>query len=235
MKRMFAMEAVILHKYLRQMIFTSIFVAACVTLGGMTLASVPLMMCFMVTFGAMTSLSAYDEQNSWASYRLTMPVSKRDVVFGRYAFIACIAFCFSMAATLVCLLLSVLGWNVELPDFLNAMLLSSTEDLIGLAALYVMGIGMASLLASICLPAFFALGQTKATQWLPLIMLALGVAPIFALDYLSSEMIELGQALELLLQPSNLLIVCAGVLVAATALYVISAFVSVRLYERREL
>lgn len=235
MKRMFAMEAVILRKYLRQMILSSAFVAVCVTLGGMTLASVPLMMCFMVTFGAMTSLSAYDEQNSWASYRLTMPVSKRDVVFGRYAFIACIAFCFSMAATLVCLLLSVLGWNVELPDFLNAMLLSSTEDLIGLAALYVMGIGMASLLASICLPAFFALGQTKATQWLPLIMLALSVAPIFALDYLSSEMIELGQALEFLLQPSNLLIVCAGVLVAATALYVISAFISVRLYERREL
>ena len=32
--------------------------------------------------------SVYDDQNGWGSYRLTLPVSKRDVVLSRYAAIA---------------------------------------------------------------------------------------------------------------------------------------------------
>ena len=42
----------------------------------------------MVPFMGLFSLAAYDEQNNWERFRLTLPLTRRQVVFGRYASIA---------------------------------------------------------------------------------------------------------------------------------------------------
>ena len=42
----------------------------------------------MVPFTGLFSLAAYDEQNNWERFRLTLPLTRRQVVFGRYASIA---------------------------------------------------------------------------------------------------------------------------------------------------
>lgn len=42
----------------------------------------------MVPFTGLFSLAAYDEQNNWELFRLTLPLTRRQVVFGRYASIA---------------------------------------------------------------------------------------------------------------------------------------------------
>ena len=39
----------------------------------------------MVPFTGLFSLAAYDEQNNWERFRLTLPLTRRQVVFGRYA------------------------------------------------------------------------------------------------------------------------------------------------------
>lgn len=42
----------------------------------------------MIPFTGLFSLAAYDEQNNWERFRLTLPLTRRQVVFGRYASIA---------------------------------------------------------------------------------------------------------------------------------------------------
>lgn len=46
----------------------------------------------MIPFMYLFSISAYDEQNGWERYRLTLPISRRQVAYGRYTsmFIVCV-------------------------------------------------------------------------------------------------------------------------------------------------
>ena len=60
----------------------------------------------MVPFMGLFSLAAYDEQNNWERFRLTLPLTRRQVVFGRYASIALLTVG-SLALALV------LGWELQ--------------------------------------------------------------------------------------------------------------------------
>ena len=91
-------------------------------------------------------------------------------------------------------------------------------------------------LNSISLPVYFKLGQTKATQWLPFIMMLLSVLPFVALAVVGGEPLAILEramgAVESAGGFGAIGAVAAGV---ALGSYCLSAFVSIKLYEARDL
>lgn len=87
MMRMFKMELAVFGQYLRQLAFSILFMAVCFTVGVGSTCMLPGIIFMMGMFSLSNSASHYDEQNDWAAFRLTMPVSRRDVVLGRYLFV----------------------------------------------------------------------------------------------------------------------------------------------------
>lgn len=236
MLRMMKMEFVVLKKYLKQIAFTMAFVVICFVAGMESLVSVPGMAFLMVMFSVSTSVSAYDEQNSWGMFRLVMPLSRRDVVFGRYAFnllLACVAGL--VAAALVAGFLA-LGAAVELPDFLADLAVWDAQQLEATLAASISCACIGLCLCSVTLPAYFKFGQTKATQYLPFIMLFLSVAPFLALGAIGGPLLDqVKDAIELTATTGGLGMVAFAALGISLAVYAASACIAVRLYAARDL
>ncbi len=62
---------------------TLVLVCAFLTLGGGALSAVG-SVCAMTLLLCMFSLGGYDDQNGWGRFRATLPLSRREVVVGRY-------------------------------------------------------------------------------------------------------------------------------------------------------
>ena len=145
--------------------------------------------------------AAYDEQNNWGLFRLTMPLSRRDMVLGRYGAIATLGMLF---ATAFCVLIG-------------------------------------SVVAGVVTPIYFMLGQTKATQLLPTVIVLLFVIPVVALSnsgFLDAGTLDfavLADILTLIETPGGVAVSCIVFLVLAATVLVVSVLVSLRLYGKREL
>lgn len=129
-------------------------------------------MCLMM--GAIGS-SVYDDQNGWGSYRLTLPVSKRDVVLSRCAAIATLGLIGSAVGFAASLAVMGLASAVELPGGLSELLAFSGERVAGMAFATAVCCLIGSAVASVVTPVYFKLGQTKATQLLPTVTVGLFV------------------------------------------------------------
>lgn len=236
MLRMMKMEFVVLRKYLKQIAFTMAFVVICFVAGMESLVSVPGVAFLMVMFSVSTSASAYDEQNSWGMFRLVMPLSRRDVVFGRYAFnllLACVA---GLVATALVAGFLALGAAVELPDFLADLAVWDAQQLEATLAASISCACIGLCLCSVTLPAYFKFGQTKATQYLPFIMLFLSVAPFLALGAIGGPLLDqVKDAIELTATTGGLGMVAFAALGISLAVYAASACIAVRLYAARDL
>lgn len=236
MLRMMKMEFTIFTQYLKTMLFTMAFTMACIAVGMGTVTALPSIAFIMMMFGMSTTGSAYDEQNGWGAYRLALPVSRRDVVLGRYAFNLIVAIAAAAVTSVLVALLVGFGQAVPLTGRLAEMLSWGDEgimpSLAGLLACACIGLA----LSSVTLPAYFKFGQTKATQWLPFIMLLLNVAPFVVIGLMGGEAAALlDRAMMASRQTGGFGALGLGVLAIALAAYAASAFVSVRLYEARDL
>ena len=90
--------------------------------------------------------------------------------------------------------------------------------------------------ASVSMPVFFKCGQTKATQWLPFIMMFLGVAPLMVGGFMGEEAImAMQQALSFAETPEGLTSFAMGALIFGVVCYIVSALVSLRVYKARDL
>ena len=145
----------------------------------------------MMMFSASVSGSAYDEQNDWGAYRLVLPVSRRDVVLGRYAFNLLAALTASALAALLVGIFVLAGRLLPLTGFAADLLAWNEEVSMAAVAGMVSCACIALVISSVTLPAYFKLGQTKATQWLPFIMLLLSVAPFVAIGFIGGEALEM--------------------------------------------
>ena len=84
MKRAFLIEMTVLKSYVRQLVGLGFFVSIFVSIGMQRIVSVPGILTMMMFMMGSMSAAAYDEQSGWGLFRLTMPVSRRDVVLARY-------------------------------------------------------------------------------------------------------------------------------------------------------
>ena len=237
MKRAFLIEATVMAQYLRQLLPIGIIVAVAMTIGVGNVsaaASVFVMMAFMLSSVAM---SAYDDMDNWGTFRLALPLSRRDVVLGRYAMVVVFA---CMAAVFGGVLVAA-GWALSqtgvLPESVVSYVALDADGLQGslFAVLFVSLFG--SLIVGVSLPCFFKFGTTKATQYLPYIMIVvcgLFAGTMGALDG-GAVMEQLKQVLAWFEEPSHLALGGAGMLVGAAVVLAVSAMVSLRLYEKRDL
>ncbi len=241
MKRAYLIEMTIFRDYAKQLVGLGLIVSLCIGLGMQTPLAMPATLtCMFFMMGAM-GLAAYDELNHWGLFRLTLPLSRRDVVLGRYGAIVTLGLA-GMVVGLVGALVAMgvagaLGLGGEVGEAF-----SFDAELMG-PMLFVTSFTLliGSVVASVVTPIYFRLGQTRATQILPTAIALLFVVPVAVLG--NSGMLDggipgldlLSDLLAALETPAGMVAgVAACVAVSAVALAV-SAALSLKLYERREL
>lgn len=235
MLRMMKMELAVLKKYLKQITFTMLIVIVCLVAGMGSLTSVPGMAFLTVTFSVSMSASAYDDQNGWGSYRLVMPVTRREVVQGRYALNLLLAIAAAVAAVLMTAFIA-LGSAVELPEFLANLAVWDNQQLEATLAASTSCACIGLCMCSVTLPAYFKFGMTKATQYLPFIMIVLSVAPFLVLGVIGGPLLDqVKGAIELAETTGGLGLIAFAALAISLAVYAASSFIAVRLYSARDL
>lgn len=236
MMRMVKMELVVFGQYLKQLSFSILFMAVCFAAGTGSTSALPGIIFMMGMFSLSNSASNYDERNDWAAFRLTMPVSRKEVVLGRYLFVLAGALSVSLLVGAAALVLSILGDASVLPEVVARVVRLDADAL--QAGLFTLAFcsAMGFVIASVSMPVFFKFGQTKATQWLPFIMMFLGVAPFMIVGFMGEEaMAAAQQALSFAETPEGLAMFAAGALLFGLACYAVSALISLRVYKARDL
>ena len=236
MMRMAKMELVVFGQYLKQLSFSILFMAVCFAAGTGSTSALPGIIFMMGMFSLSSSASNYDEHNGWAAFRLTMPVSRREVVLGRYLFVLAGALSVSLLVAAAALVLSMLGQASMLPEVVARVVRLDADAMqVGLFTLaFCSAVGF--VIASVSMPVFFKFGQTKATQWLPFIMMFLGVAPFMIVGFMGGEaMMAAQRAFAFAQTPEGLAAFAAGACAFGLVCYAVSCVISLRIYSARDL
>ena len=184
----------------------------------------------LVPLMALQVLLVNDERNDWQGFRLAMPLSRRDVVLGRYALLAAASAAGVALGLATCAVAAiVVYWAPTLAEHMRYP--GSFEGpLVALSA----AISFAGplVMTGVSLPMAMCLGYTRAVQLVPVaFMLALAFAPGFlqqGSDFNASALMAFA------LTPAGSLAVSAGILIATFALYAVSAWLAFRLSEKRD-
>lgn len=241
MLRAYLVDMTVLRDYSRALLGLGFFVAACVSLGMRTTMMAPGLLTMMYLLLGVSGTNSFDDLNGWGCLRLTMPLSRRDVVVARYGSIVTLGLGGLAAGLATTLVLTVVARLVPLPSELSPALALSEDVLLGMilstGALFAVG----SLCAAVEVPLYFRFGSTRATQYLPLVPLFVLLCPIIVLG--GSGMIDestltaegIAGALGHIWSPSGVAACLVGLLALSTAVLALSAAISLRLYEAREL
>ena len=241
MKSAYLIEMTIFRDYAKQLVALGALVSLCIGVGMQTPLAMPATLTCMFFMMSAMGLAAYDQLNHWELFRLTLPLSRRDIVLGRYAAIVTlglIGMIVGFAGALVSIAaIGAMGIDGEIgdafafePDMLAVMAVVSCFTLL-----------IGSVVASVVTPIYFRLGQTRATQILPTIIVLMFVIPVVILG--NSGMLDggipgmelLSSALEALDTPTGMAAGCAILVALSAVALCISAAISLKLYERREL
>lgn len=241
MKRAYLMELTIFRDYIRQLMGVGFFVAIFVSAGMGSIVAAPAILTMMFFMMGTMAAAAYDEQNGWGRFRLNMPVSRRDIVLGRYGVIVTLGLVGLAAGWAACAVLLALSGVVDLPFGLSQAIAFDQEMLQGAVFATAFCLALGALIAAIETPIYFRFGQNKTTQWLPMITVLLFVGPMLIvsgtgiLDSGAVHMETITRLLGFIETPMGVA-VCFGIAVAfAVVVLGISAAVSLKLYDRREL
>ena len=178
----------------------------------------------MIPYMMIYTLLANDEVSGWCKMLATLPLTKRDIVLGRYASTLLIA----IAAFVISVICSfVVGWlfslipGAALPSQSPFAAGTISETLIAGA----LGAGASLVLASITLPIVMRFGLTRTARILPLLFV---MAFVVSMAFLRTDDPSAGM-------PSVAIEQIGIVVLAASALlFVISAAITCKLYEARE-
>lgn len=151
-----------------------------------------------------------DEQSKWERYALTMPFRRRDLVLSKYLLSFCSLFLYGVLYLLLVLLFK------HDPEAMKVSVMLTS-----------VGISIGILYSALAYPFLFKLGMEKGRIWyLILIVVVFGNGAALA-AMLGDEL-----SLNLLLTWMNRLLLILPL--AALALFGLSAFLSIKLYESRE-
>ena len=173
MKRAYQIEMTVMHQYARQLLGLGVFVAACTCVGMGSIAAAPgVLTCMYFIMGALAT-SAFDEQNGWGLFRLTMPLSRRDVVIGRYGMIATIGLIGMVAGLVGGTALAAIATVAPLPGDLSTTFGLTQDNIQAMIFSCSLCAVIGSGIAAIETPVYLRFGQTKATQWIPMVSVIL--------------------------------------------------------------
>lgn len=170
---------------------------------------------FSVVFLSMLPITVMglDERSKWDYYAITMPYSRKDIVLSKYIFsIIC-----SFTAMIIYIIATIIKWIIgkEPADF--GSLITQTISMLSLGLFF----------STVNLPIIFKFGVDKGRMWFILITVLL-IGGISALSkFFEDYTVQIGNLIQRL-SPFVLPVISAGLLA-------ISAYLSLKIYEKREL
>ncbi len=232
MKTMFMFDLLTATTTLKSQVVLSVVVA--VIFGASTdmpLAIIPFM-ALMLAYATGFTLVAYDERNDWEKLRLTLPLSRADIVHGRYATFAVM----TVAGIVLGGVLVAVLWGLAqlaptapvLSEFAGAF------DWQMAVVMAVSGIVFALVLWIIALPLVARYGMTKAVRFLPLafvIVLPIATVLIQKAGPLPASVMDF---VAWVATPTGTLVAAGAALAVIVVLFALSSMLAVRLYEKRE-
>ena len=206
----------------------TVFVAAFIAVGSGTLLVAAACMTAMVPFMYLFSISAYDEQNGWERFRLTLPISRRQVAYGRYLSMLIITGIAVILSLLGCAALGLVA-DVLPAGMVAEGLMLSHADVEAILVVVMAVVLMLLFSAAFTLPLVLRFGMTRGARIVPVVlMLALSAIMVLAGSDAAAPGVQ-----ELLSGPHALIM--AGAFIVMLVLYGVSAWLSGRRYEHRDI
>lgn len=233
MKTMIVADFAAMRSALLQLVGISLIIALFMGVVADTVVGPVAVIISMMPFMFLFSLATVDEQNGWERFRLTMPITRRQVVFGRYASLALL----TVATALFGLLLAavIIGVATALPAGTAPAGLTAEANppamIVGAAVGTVVVIAVGS---SVALPLITRFGMTRSARIVPLVVVMAMVTAIGIIGDGASIDSALAGLAQWLGTGNNYLLLAATTLIVVAAIYVASAFLSAKLYEGRE-
>ena len=166
MKTMFMFDLLTAKKMLKSQVVLSVVVAVIFGVStDMPLAIIPFM-ALMLAYATGFTLVAYDERNDWEKLRLTLPLSRADIIRGRYATFAAMTMAGIVLGGVLVAVLWVLAQLAPTAPVLSEF--AGALDWQMAVAMVVSGVVFALVLWIIALPLVARYGMTKAVRFLPL-------------------------------------------------------------------
>lgn len=232
MKRAFMSEFAIMRSFIPSIAGVGLFIFAVLTIANMSdgdsgMSAGACAVSAMSPIMVMSSLAGYDNQNGWERYRATLPFTRKDIVCARYLCIIVFSAMMACAAALLNI--------VALPLF-DGMGISSTGETI----FEIVSASFASMLISLVLvfltqPLFFRFGHMEALRLSVGLFALLGCLAMAALSSsnpITNWLMSFAGA-----NPDHAVVgcLCAGMAVLAFALFTLSAAISTKVYQARDL
>ena len=227
----------------RNLAGTALFVAAIFALA-MGASGVLCAATIVIALSVVNRLMAYDEQNNWQAFRQALPLSRGQVVCGRYVTVALCVFA-SLLVGIAVTLLTDLVISVVVSMHPGLQLNSWSElldlslrpwDLLGLlAACGAAGVAVSLFGLALTLPFMFRFGFTKGARYIPLVFVALSLLVFLGMEGISSSGFDPASLAPLLENTGTIVGISLGVALVSLVVYGLSCLVSLRLYTTREL
>lgn len=220
MKAMLYADFVQMRRNVPQMLFICVFVCGIIIVSTQSPAASAAAVATMVPYILLYGIAANDEAAGWSKMRDTMPLTRRDIVAGRYAgtLITTAASCLAAFVLSMAVGLMIAAAYGKAPMAAFGALVQETL----VASL--LGCALALVMLAILLPVIMKMGLTRAARILPLVFVLVfcGAMAIMSDGFPSFQV----------LPPLGL--VTASCLVVALALFAASMMVTRGLYESRE-
>ena len=232
MKAMVVSDFMIAKKYLIQQLITASIVGVFIAIMLETPYVVAPAVGVMIPFSLSIVILSLDERADWQQFRLALPLTRADIIRGRYASLALISLAGVVGGLLVTFLLVALAHAVPSVPQLASLLVDYSWQAIAFAC--VASLVIILLMLSLIMPLFSRFGMTKGVRYLPLVVV-FAVVIGFQVGGNSVPAEFLSNVGNLLETPAGTAAVAAGTLAVVAALYAASAALSVKLYAKREL
>lgn len=224
MKAAFLSELAIVRTFALSFIGILAFVFVFICWPMESAAGAAAVVCAMTPMLIMFSLMGYDDQNGWLRYRAALPFARRDIIASRYATILACA-----VAVIVCA--SVLGivLNGALPRFLEGFEAATPIEIISSSVAATM---VVLIIAAIAEPFLVKFGNTKGIRYLMCVFILAGCIDVVILtNFLAPDVTQ--SALAWI--DAHSLALFVALTVAALAIYAASCFISIRIFQAKDL
>ncbi len=169
MKAMIMSDLLIAKKYLLQQLGVSIAVGIFITvmIGNLYVAAP--MVGVMIPFSLTITILALDERANWQQFRLALPMSRSNVIAGRYVSFALLALLGIAAGLLVTLVMVAVAQIAPgVPQLADLMGNFSWQTMLFAS---IAGLAIILVMLSVTMPLFSRFGMTKGVRYLPLLII----------------------------------------------------------------
>ena len=234
MKAMILSDLLTIRKYFKSQALLYMVVVVAISLFIENIYMIAPFLGVMMPFSLAFTLLAYAERNNWEQFRLVLPLSRKNIIAGRYASLAIVM----VAGIVLGLVATGIVYAVAhfVPNIADALI--ADFDAQGLILSAAAPVGIIFIMLSITLPLIARFGMTKAIRYVPvfflvIVMLVFTSGSIPGVDY--GVFLPALNSLVAMLESLQGTLAVAGIVIAAGAIiYILSGMLSVRLYEKRE-